>query len=356
MRHVDHIADSLCLNGARLLAALHGLLFLAFLATLLLLAPQVRADDQVSCTGQNLLQELAAEDPARLVDVEEKAAAVVNGEGLLWKIEKPGVVPSYLFGTMHLTDPRVVTLTPPARKAFDAAGTVVVEAVDALDPKAAAAAVMQRPDLMMFTDGRKLTDLLDPEDRALVEKELATRGMPLVAVERMKPWVVSSALALPACEMARKKSGAPFLDARLAEDARAQGKALKGLETMISQMEAMDSMPLKVHLDGLISTLALGDRIDDMIETMIVLYQKGQTGMVWPMLEAMTPEQSAADESYATFEKVMVTARNHGMVASAEPIIDAGNAFIAVGALHLPGKEGVIELLRKAGYTVTRAD
>jgi uncharacterized protein YbaP (TraB family) len=42
------------------------------------------------------------------------------------------------------------------------------------------------------------------------------------------------------------------------------------------------------------------------------------------------------------------------MVARAGPILDAGNAFVAVGALHLPGPEGLVALLRKAGYTVTR--
>ena len=49
----------------------------------------------------------------------------------------------------------------------------------------------------------------------------------------------------------------------------------------------------------------------------------------------------------------MIVERNKTMIKSAEPIIDAGNAFIAVGALHLPGPDGLIEQLRKAGHTVT---
>ena len=51
----------------------------------------------------------------------------------------------------------------------------------------------------------------------------------------------------------------------------------------------------------------------------------------------------------------MVTTRNHGMAENAEPILAAGSTFIAVGALHLPGKEGLVELLRQAGYTVSPA-
>ena len=356
MKHADHIADTLSIAGIRLLAILHGLLFVAFLATLLLLAPKAGAGELPACSGQDLVAELQARDPGRLAAIRDKAEATPNGRGLLWKVEKPGVAPSWLFGTMHLTDPRVIALTPAAQAAFDKAGTVVVEAVDALDPKTAAATMMQNPDLVMFTDGRKLTDLLDPEERVRVAEELEERGMPLVAIQHMKPWVVSSALALPACEMARKQSGAPFLDARLARDAKAAGKTLLGLETIVSQLEAMNSLPMEVHVDGLVATLALEDRLDDMIETMIVLYKREEVGMVWPLLESVTPQQPGSNESYAAFEKVMVTARNHGMVSNARPVLEKGNAFIAVGALHLPGEEGVVELLRKAGYAVTRAE
>lgn len=356
MRHAEHIADMLCLGGLRLLGALNMLLLAVFLATLVLLAPKARAGDLPECRGRNLVAEMGEQDPERLATIRQKAAGTANGTGLLWRVEKAGTRPSWLFGTMHLTDPRVIDLTPHARDAFEQAGTVVVEAVDALDPKAAAAALLQRPDLMMFTDGRKLSDLLEPDDRARVASQLEKRGMPLMAVEHMKPWVVSSALALPACEMARKQAGAPFLDALLAQDAKAAGKELLGLETIVSQLEAMNSLPLEAHVDGLVSTLALGDRLDDAIETMIVLYEDEDLGMIWPVLEAITPDQPGAEESYAAFEKIMVTTRNHGMVANAGPILDRGNAFIAVGALHLPGEEGVVELLRKAGYTVTRAE
>jgi uncharacterized protein YbaP (TraB family) len=52
----------------------------------------------------------------------------------------------------------------------------------------------------------------------------------------------------------------------------------------------------------------------------------------------------------------MITTRNKTMAAHAEPILAKGNAFIAVGALHLPGPEGLIELLRKNGYTVSMVE
>ena len=169
----------------------------------------------------------------------------------------------------------------------------------------------------------------------------------------MKPWMLSALVALPACELARKAGGAPMLDIKLAEDAKAAGKQLEGLETVADQLHAMASLPMDFHLKGLIETLKLGDRIDDVIETMIVLYAQGDTGMFWPLFRAVLPDEGEDEAGYAAFEQAMIIERNKTMAKNAEPILAAGNAFIAVGALHLPGPDGLIELLRKPGHTVS---
>ena len=348
-------ADIFAAQALRLLFALNALFFLAFLATVITLGSKARADDMPACTGMNLIADLEARDPVKLKAIRDEAAKMPNGSGLLWKIEKVGTEPSFLFGTMHLTDARVITLPEKAQAAFDGAGTVVLEATDALDEAKASAALLSRPDLIMFTDGRTLASLIPEADRAMVEKALADRGMPLVAVNAMKPWVVSSAIALPACEMARKKAHMPFLDMKLAQDAKTSGKQVGGLETMVSQLETMNSLPAELHVAGLVDTLALGSTLDDMIETMIILYKQGETGMIWPLLEAVSPNKPGAAEGYAEFERVMVTRRNHAMADNAVPFLGKGKAFIAVGALHLPGEEGLVELLRAKGYTVTPA-
>jgi uncharacterized protein YbaP (TraB family) len=193
---------------------------------------------------------------------------------------------------------------------------------------------------------------MSPDDAAAVEAGLAGRGIPLQSVVRMKPWVLSSMVALPACEMARKAAGAPVLDIKLAEDAKAAGKSLEGLETIADQLGAMASLPLAFHMQGLVETLKLGTRIDDVIETMILLYGQGETGMIWPLFHAVLPGGDG-DQDYADFEETMVTARNRVMAERAVPILARGNAFIAVGALHLPGKEGLVELLRQRGYQMS---
>ena len=65
------------------------------------------------------------------------------------------------------------------------------------------------------------------------------------------------------------------------------------------------------------------------------------------------PQKEGANDGYAAFEQAMIVERNKTMARNAEPMLAAGNAFIAVGALHLPGPEGLIELLRKSGHTVS---
>ena len=252
---------------------------------------------------------------------------------------------------MHVTDPRVLAMPEAARTAYDKAATVIVESDEITDEKKAGAAMMARPDLIMFTDGKSITDFLSAEEKEKLEKGLKGRGLSLAAVARMKPWMLMSFVALPACEIARKTAGAAFLDQQLAKNALADGKTLKGLETLIEQISALDSLAVEPQIKGLVQTVDLGDGLKDVIETMSQLYLSGDTGMIMPMMRAATPEGDGAD-AYSEFEQRIIVDRNHTMADRATPILDEGNVFMAVGALHLAGAEGVVELLRKKGFTV----
>jgi uncharacterized protein YbaP (TraB family) len=333
-----------------LIAAFHMLLAAALLAVLFSVSPAGAADD--SCSGKDLMAELKQSDPARYAEVVKEADAVPNGKGIFWKIDKPGLKPSWLLGSMHVTDPRVLNLPDYAQAAHDSADTIVIESDEILDEKKAAAALLARPDLTMFTDGTTIDKLLSPEDYARLDAGLKQRGIPLSAVSRMRPWMIASAVALPACEIARKAKGVQFLDQKIAADAIKQGKQVKGLETLAEQLQAMAELPMEFHLKSLIETLELGPKMNDVVETMTDLYLSGDVGMTIPMLKTVSPEEGG-DGDYAAFEQRIILDRNKVMADRAAPILAAGNVFMAVGALHLPGDQGVIELLRKQGFTVT---
>lgn len=339
-------------NVLALVGTLHVLLAMSLVFILLSLSPADAAE--TSCGGRNLLTEMRGNDPATYAELQKQAATVPNGKGIFWRIEKDGITPSYLLGTMHVTDPRVLAMPDGAQPAYDASKTVIVESDEITDEKKAAAALLMQPQLTMFTDGKTIKDYLDANEQEKLEAELKERGIPLTLVSKMKPWMIASFVALPACELTRKAQGASFLDKKLADDALKQGKTLKGLETLVEQLQAMDALPVEFHLEALIETLDLGDTVQDVMETTTELYLSGDTGMVMPLMKAVSAEKSTDDDTaYADFEQRIIVDRNHVMATRARPLLDEGAVFMAVGALHLPGEEGVIELLRKDGFTVT---
>ncbi|WP_442201737.1 TraB/GumN family protein [Rhizobium sp. RAF56] len=344
------------LAGALFLAvaALPAALAAGLLLTLLSLTAAHAADD--ACGGVNLLAELKLSDPAKYAAVMAEAAAVPNGQSIFWKIEKPGLKPSWLLGTMHVTDPRVLTMPKGAPEANQAASTIIVESDEILDDKKAAMSLLAKPELTMFSDGSTISKFLSAEDNARLEAGLKERGIPLAAVLRMQPWMIASVVALPPCELARKGRGAQFLDQKLAVEAAKAGKQVKGLETLTEQLQAMADLPVEFHLKSLIQTLELGTKMKDVVETMTDLYLSGQIGATMPMLKTVSPDEATDDGDYAAFEQRIILDRNKVMAEHAAPILANGNVFMAVGALHLPGEQGLVELLRKQGFTVTAVD
>jgi uncharacterized protein YbaP (TraB family) len=309
-----------------------------------------------ACGGENLLPRLKIEQPGLYEEILSEGAKVPNGRGLFWKVEKGGLAPSYLLGTMHVSDPRVLKMPAGADQARAEAKTIVIESDEILDEKKATAALLTRPELTMFTDGGSIEKLLPTDDVVLLEEGLKKRGIPLAAVSRMKPWMLMAFLALPPCELARKAENAAFLDKKIATDALAAGKQVKGLETLAEQLTTMAAIPMDLHLKSLVETIKLGSRMEDVFETMTELYVSGEIGLTMPLLKAVAPDGTDDESGYGEFEELVVTKRNQLMAERVDPILAEGGAFVAVGALHLPGQEGLVELLRGYGYQVTRID
>lgn len=350
MSYAVKIADFLADRLLKLVAIANLLFVATFLVVVLVAARDVEAATDASCNGRNMIEELRREDPAALADLRAQAAKIINSQGVLWRIEKEGLDPSFLLGTMHLTDSRVTELNAAARQAFNASNRIVIETTDILDQQQAALSLLKHPELTMLTGDKTLKSLMTEEERQTVDAALSKRGVSLASVNKMQPWLLTAMVSLPVCELARRGEGMPVLDVKLAEDAKAAGKPVVGLETAVSQLRAMASLPLHFHIQGLVETLRLGDKIDDVFETLIVLYKAGETGMFWPLFKTIQSDVDGA--SLAEFERKMITVRNHKMVQNAQPYLREGGAFIAVGAMHLPGKEGLVELLRDDGFVV----
>ncbi len=304
------------------------------------------------CRGTNMLAETQAKDPETYARIMAQAAATENSGALLWKIERGGHPTSYLFGTVHLTDERVTKLSPAVEQAIGQAKTVALEVSDVSD-KATATVIAQSAPLVMFTDGRRLDGLLSGTEYDTVKKIISRSGMPSDLAALFKPWIVTMILSVSDCERASMQQGARVLDMKLAEIGKTRGMQVVGLETIPEQLQALASVPEPQQLDMLRSSLKFADRTNDLMETLVQLYLDRKISAAMPFQIALAKQVGIGDDAFAGFQEKLLTERNIKMRATAEPLLEQGGVFIAIGALHLPGKQGLVALLREAGYTVT---
>ena len=320
----------------------------------------VMAQSPPPCRGQDMFEEMKASDPKAAADIRAAADQVPNARALFWRVEAKaaGLASSYLFGTVHLTDERVLKLPPAVRSALDGARKVALELKEMSPTKMALAmmSVKNITNMMMFTSGKGLTEYLTDEELRKVQTVLGKAGVPAASAHLLRPWFVYASVAIPDCEQRRSAAGLAVLDQTIGEAALKAGKPVVGLETVEQQLRAMAELPEETQIQLLKSSLATLDRLDDQLETLTRLYMARDIGVIWPFGMKVVEKAGFSPTMFTPFLRDVVERRNMVMRDGAMPLIDEGGAFIAVGALHLPGKMGLVELLRQAGYTVTAVE
>ncbi len=331
-----------------------GLLRLACAAFLFCAADPALAAAPV-CTGKDLLAEMRESDPPAYAALRAEADAIPNNHGLFWKIEPPnGAAPSHLLGTVHVTDPRVHDLRVPVKAALDTAATVIVESTEALTAADMAKNMFKVAGLMVLPGTQTLDDVIPADDLAAVKAFYDEAGG-YEAHLKYRPYMLAMLLSYAPCEIARQTGGLPSLDAALATRYKPRDAELAGLETLVEQFTSMSDMPIPEQVDWLMQAIKLRSQIDDFTETLVRLYLAQDTGMLLAWSRDMTIEYGT-EATWESFKSLLLDTRNKRMAERAIPYIDAGNAFIAVGALHLPGKIGLVQQLRDRGYKVTAVD
>ena len=260
-------------------------------------------------------------------------------KGILWRIEGAASQPSYLLGTIHSDDARVTNVPASVSHAFQRADSFSGEI------KMDLPSLMQASQATLLSDGQSLEQLVDAALYKQTVQLLESYCMPELVVQRMKPWAAAAALSLP-----RPKTGM-FLDMTLYHQAAAAGKRVYGLESITEQVGAMESMSLELQVTMLRDAVAQHHQVDQLIEQLITAYLRRD-------LKALESISNAAmqngDERVAEmFSTEVVDRRNYRMLERMQPRLREGNAFVAVGALHLPGEKGLLNLLRNKGYRVS---
>jgi uncharacterized protein YbaP (TraB family) len=320
-------------------------------AVLCLAASRALAAD---CQGHDLFPALKSEAPAAYADIEAAASAMPFRHGKLFRLSRAGTEPSYVFATLHLSDPRITGFSPRLRAALAGSKIVALETIE-IGAVLREAITNNRAAWRRATvarENQKADRLLDKADFARLEALAARKGVAQSAVHTFKPSVLALMLDLPACALG--SAGAkPYVDELVANIARENNIEPVGLEPIIEQIELVDGLPRDTEHDLLVAILRQADRGEDVIETMVARYAEGDIGGSLAWLRSAEPIPGVAQAQIPpAFLDRLITRRNQRMRDRALPLLKRGGAFIAVGAAHLPGNEGLLSLFEKDGYDV----
>ncbi|GEM_PF-345563 len=321
-------------------------------AALLLFAPMAALADPPVCHGRDLA-DLAAARPEALKKAETaRADWLVNASGLLWRVEKQGVAPSYLFGTIHSSDDRAIALAHKAAEEIKGAKVVATELGGPID-KTAMAEYGAKLLVNALAQDKDTFEPIAAEDRAAVEKYLAARGVNAELAHHIQLWFLAATTAAPLCESQRQAADLPIVDNVIAETAKDLGVKIVALETFEEQGATLAALKPADAATILVGGAKKPGLDEDAYATLLDRYVVGRPVEAMPIIDAsglMSKEEIAAEDR---FSLLLLRERNRVMAERAKPLIEAGGAFVAVGAFHLAGKDGLVALLREQGWQVT---
>jgi len=281
---------------------------------------------------------LAAIGLDAFASVEERFA-----RGLLWRVEKAGAAPSHVYGTIHVADARVAELPAVVRQRFDTAKSLMLEFVpDAYSRERFLEAAL-------FLDRQTLEDKIGPEDFERAVAHLGPIGLSREVVNKLKPWGVLLNLRNPK----RADQGAP-LDSQLLELARARRLPLHQIEGVEEQIFTFDEFPMESQVALLKHSLAHRDELMELAERTLEVYLAGDLAAIWRLREQFVARHPQIAAHQAMMTKRVVHDRSVVMAFRMQRQLRRGDAFVALGALHLYGAKGVLALLEADGYRAER--
>jgi len=193
-------------------------------------------------------------------------------------------------------------------------------------------------------DGQTLKDLYTPEDYVFVKGHFEDMGIPMFFLERLKPMFLT-VFASGDMELGSGLSGNGNMrsyEMELFELSQQSGKEVRGLETIEFQMSVFDSIPYTDQAKMLIETIRSADSEDDAFKQMVSLYTSQNIN---DMVTAMSE-----DDGIKGYEDLLLNTRNQNWIPIMSELMKDKSIFFAVGAGHLGGEQGVVNLLTEAGY------
>ena len=257
---------------------------------------------------------------------------------LLWKVSGNGLTkPSYVYGTIHVICPKDYFMTDSTKAAFQKAEQVYME-LDMDDPSMMA----NMTKTMLLTNGKTMKDYLKPEDYLLLSDYFKQKmGMSLDQMAGMKPFTLMSMLymTLLSCQ----PQSYELIFTQMATNAK---KELLGLETVEFQMGVFDQIPYEKQAELLADMVRKKEDSSKEFGDMVALYKKQDLAGLLKLMDN-------SEWDFNGYEDILLANRNASWIPLMENAMQEKATFFAVGAGHLGGSKGVLELLAKKGYTVT---
>jgi len=253
----------------------------------------------------------------------------------------------YLFGSIHVLRPGDVGLPRAAAAAYDDAEQLVME-IDMDDPAIAdplaMAGQMQR--YAQLPAGQSLRSVLG-DDHPTVAAYVREAGLDIALLDGFAPWFVG--LMVLQLEVAKRGfDPAHGIEQQLTDRAVADRKPILGLETPADQFAVLASLSLPEQKRFLLMTLEETDQADAKLDQLLNAWRTGDTATLAKVL-------SEEFEEFPELYRPLTEDRNRAWVEQLADLLDDRDDYlVVVGALHLVGRNSVVDLLRQRGYRVTQ--
>lgn len=281
---------------------------------------------------------------AEATDVREDIPPL--GEPALWTVMDEDTT-VHMFGTVHILRPETEWKTDALRAVLDEVDALYFEA-DVTSPEAAAEMASLVPRLGVFTDGTRLSDLLDEEQAREVQETADIIGVPMSAIEPMKPWLATVQMSVLALEKQGYDAGSG-VEMVLGEYAEDNNIPTRYLETAAQQLGFFADLPMDDQIDFLVTSAIQIEDEPNMLDELVSEWAEGDVDDLAAMMAE--PDVMGSDMVY----DVLIVERNANWTEQVKALMEAeaGTFMLAVGAAHLAGEDSVVEMLRADGYEVS---
>ncbi len=265
------------------------------------------------------------------------ASNAQNSQSLLWRISGKGMSkPSFLFGTIHLICPSDYLWTDKMKQSLDASDKVCFE-MDLDDNKV----MMSASEGFIDNSGKKLKEYFTPVQYEILKKFVKDSiGMDIILFQSMKPVALESVISMKATKCIDPVS----YEETIMKTAKANNKEVLGLEDPSEQISVLDNAPADTVVKEIMDEIANFGKNKQEYNDMVNAYKAQQLLTLYGMI---TGSKGLGDNM-----DLYLDDRNKRWIEMMTGKMKNCTVFFAVGAGHLPGDNGVINLLRKAGYTV----